>query len=276
MHRIIHVRSRSGLVFLNNRKHLSSLKFFRERQLEKKFSVIEIFEDGSIQTCSRSSRDLIAPNLEKSANGISPRDLFALDIGPDVDQHLTMHSSISKRISPPVILPRTDAIVVNIGSIKAVVGRQKITVFEPKQPLVKQWTYNFLKSIQSDYESENSLPFELFALENILKSTCEIFERRLLLFGPLVENVLLQLEKEDLFDGLDKLLPIRDTLHQFEIDVKEILDCLTALLANDDDMALLLLSEATPDGDVDISRHVVVELLVESYAMRLKHTISKL
>jgi hypothetical protein len=160
----------------------------RERQLEKKFSVIEIYVDGSIQACSRSSRDLIAN--EKSAKGISPRDLFALDIGPDVDQHLTVQSSIKKRISPPVILPRNGAIVVNIGSIKAVVEREKITIFEPKQPLVKQWTYNFLKSVQADYESENSLPFELFALENILKSTCETFERRLLLFEPLLDNIL--------------------------------------------------------------------------------------
>ena len=67
-----------------------------------------------------------------------------------------------------------------------------------------------------------------------------------------------QMDKEaDAYAGIDRLLPIRDALQQFEIDVKETQDCLTALLANDDDMAQLMLSENTVRGSVDISRHVV-------------------
>ena len=49
------------------------------------------------------------------------------------------------------------------------------------------------------------------------------------------------------------------------------------LLENDNDMAELMLSEKNEaTGAVDISRHVVVELLVESYAARLSHTITNL
>jgi hypothetical protein len=60
-------------------------------------------------------------------------------------------------------------------------------------------------------------------------------------------------------------------------DVKETQKCLMTLLENDNDMAELMLSEKNEaTGAVDISRHVVVELLVESYAARLSHTITNL
>ena len=65
--------------------------------------------------------------------------------------------------------------------------------------------------------------------------------------------------------------------HTHTQDVKETQKCLMTLLENDNDMAELMLSEKNEaTGAVDISRHVVVELLVESYAARLSHTITNL
>ena len=130
---------------------------------------------------------------------------------------------------------------------------------------------------QLQFDSDEVLSFELFCIEEILKSTCEMYERRCLLFDPLVDNLLAQMDKEaDVYSGLDRLLPIRDALQQFELEVKETQLCLTELLANDDDMAQLLISENSLRGSIDLSRHVVVEVLVESYAARLTHTMNNL
>ena len=239
--------------------------------MKKKYSVIEVTDEGLMNdNVEYSQFDLI------DTQGIHARDLFSLDIGGDStpmnpDQE-TVH---------PMILPRTDSIVISMGTIKAIVARTKVIIFEPEKPLVKQWANDFLKSVTSVYrsmqelDSEEMLSFELFCIEDVLKSTCDVYERRVILFSPLVDNLMQQMDKEaDAYAGIDRLLPIRDALQQFEIDVKETQDCLTALLANDDDMAQLMLSENTVRGSVDVSRHVVVELLVESYAARLTHTLN--
>ena len=71
--------------------------------------------------------------------------------------------------------------------------------------------------------------------------------------------------------------PYNNDIKTHTQDVKETQKCLMTLLENDNDMAELMLSEKNEaTGAVDISRHVVVELLVESYAARLSHTITNL
>ena len=239
--------------------------------MKKKYSVIEVTDEGVFRdNVEYSQFDLI------NTQGVHARDLFSLDIGGDSTPMNPDHETVH-----PMILPRADSIVISMGTIKAIVARTKVIVFEPEKPLVKQWATNFLKSVTSVYRSiqeldgDEVLSFELFCIEDVLKSTCDVYERRVILFSPLVDNLMQQMDKEaDAYAGIDRLLPIRDALQQFEIDVKETQDCLTTLLANDDDMAQLMLSENTVRGSVDITRHVVVELLVESYAARLTHTLN--
>ena len=186
--------------------------------MKKKYSVIEVTDEGMMRdNVEYSQFDLI------STQGVHARDLFSLDIGGDSTPMNPDHETVH-----PMILPRTDSIVISMGTIKAIVARTKVIIFEPEKPLVKQWATNFLKSVTSvyksvqEFDSDEMLSFELFCIEDVLKSTCDVYERRVILFSPLVDNLMQQMDKEaDAYAGIDRLLPIRDALQQFEIDVKE-------------------------------------------------------
>lgn len=161
------------------------------RQASLKLPCIEIRSDGSTSFFNYSSNDFLQ-------SGIHARDLFSLDIGLNND---ILHDK-KTRISSPVILPRDDAVVISLGNIKAILFSDRLLLLEPNQVLVKQWCINFVKnlhrkkrinmdprrdSFRNEFESGS---FELFVIEDILKSTCDMFERRMHLFSPLVDNLL--------------------------------------------------------------------------------------
>ena len=161
--------------------------------MKKKYTVIEVTDEGLMrENVEYSQFDLI------NTQGVHARDLFSLDIGGDSTpmnpDHETAH---------PMVLPRTESIVISMGTVKAIVARTKVIVFEPEKPLVKQWASNFLKSVlsvyrsmQEEFDSEEVLSFELFCIEDVLKSTCDVYERRVLLFSPLVDSLMQQMDKE--------------------------------------------------------------------------------
>jgi len=117
-------------------------------------------------------------------------------------------------------------------------------------------------------------PFELLFIEEILRDVCETFGRRLRLYEPIV-NSLLSRVADDVFSesGVHNLVPIKDSLQEFEMHVKSCMECLTHMLENDEDMLGILLSEqfvATERGEeIEHRRHECVELLFEEYARQL-------
>ena len=120
--------------------------------------------------------------------------------------------------------------------------------------------------------------FELIFLEEILKEVCDTFNRRLKIYQPIVDSVAYRVSNELLTDsGLDILLPVKDSLRQFEINVKSCLECLKALLDNEEDMLGLLLAEQRAVKDkgeeIKFERHEIVELLVEEYARQLNNIL---
>ena len=124
---------------------------------------------------------------------------------------------------------------------------------------------------------DESETFELIFIEEILRDTCDTFNRRLLLYEPIVSTLLTRVHNEMFSDeGVQHIVPIKDSLMEFELNVKNCLECLTHLLDNDEDMLALLLMEqhiASVKGeDVQPQLHERVELLFEEYARQL-HSI---
>ena len=120
--------------------------------------------------------------------------------------------------------------------------------------------------------------FELTFLEEILKEVCDTFNRRLRIYQPIVDSVANRVSNELLTDaGLDVLLPVKDSLRQFEMHVKSCLECLKALLDDEEDMLGLLLAEQRAVKDrgeeIKFERHESVELLVEEYARQLNNIL---
>lgn len=128
---------------------------------------------------------------------------------------------------------------------------------------------------------DQSESFELVFIEEILRDTCDTFNRRLLLYEPIVSTLLTRVHNEMFSDeGVQHIVPIKDSLQEFELNVKNCLECLTHLLDNDEDMLNLLLTEkhiAYAKGeDVQPQLHERVELLFEEYARQLHSIIGEI
>ena len=221
--------------------------------------------------------------------------------------------------TPAAILPRGDEIVLSFGSIRALIGRDRGMIFDAHAPGTKllaaeianvfelrtmegrenRWKrmagfkgrpedsgshnvdhidHGLDWSAKMRYEGE---PFELVFIEEILRDTCDTFNRRLRLYEPIVDTLLTRVHNEVFSDsGVQHLVPIKDSLQEFELNVKNCLECLTHLLDNDEDMLGLLLTEqhfASARGeDLHPRLHERVELLFEEYARQLNNIIHEI
>lgn len=122
------------------------------------------------------------------------------------------------------------------------------------------------------FQEEDS--FEFIFLEEVLKEVCLTYTRRLQLYEPIVETVVTRVSNDMLAaSGVHRLVPVKDSLQDFELLVTSALACLTDLLGDDEDMLGLLLTEkmqAKKRGKgIEYRRHESVELLLEEYARRL-------
>eukprot|EP00615_Pteridomonas_danica_P008443 CAMPEP_0114370144 /NCGR_PEP_ID=MMETSP0101-20121206/32267_1 /TAXON_ID=38822 ORGANISM="Pteridomonas danica, Strain PT" /NCGR_SAMPLE_ID=MMETSP0101 /ASSEMBLY_ACC=CAM_ASM_000211 /LENGTH=388 /DNA_ID=CAMNT_0001521481 /DNA_START=461 /DNA_END=1627 /DNA_ORIENTATION=- len=154
----------------------------------------------------------------------------------------------------------------------------------------------------SNRQESQLTPFELVVVEHILVELCAAYQRRMVLFQPVVSRLLLGLthgSENDAMEGLHRLVPIKTGIGNFQMVIDEAVECLEHLLDNDEDLLGLLLSEkklrldrgdTTPlegslhnqvldRGDntpLEGSLHNQVEVLVEAYHRRLvliKHQI---
>ena len=74
-------------------------------------------------------------------------------------------------------------------------------------------------------------PFELFVLEELLREMCDVYDRRLILYRPLVSSLLKEVEvASDAMEGVHKLVPLSDALYEFEMLIKEAQQCLLDVL----------------------------------------------
>ncbi|CAK9001910.1 Mitochondrial inner membrane magnesium transporter mrs2 (RNA-splicing protein mrs2) [Durusdinium trenchii] len=124
----------------------------------------------------------------------------------------------------------------------------------------------------SRFEDQAKLPFELRAIEGILSHVCKQYHNRTLLLSPLVKNVLDTLSSRPVEpEVLHQLLPMKDTLSQFEIETTLLRNVLTELLHNEEDMLEMLLTEKKANhGQLPaLERHETVELLLENYCAQM-------
>eukprot|EP00580_Thalassiosira_gravida_P011548 CAMPEP_0201649052 /NCGR_PEP_ID=MMETSP0493-20130528/38696_1 /ASSEMBLY_ACC=CAM_ASM_000838 /TAXON_ID=420259 /ORGANISM="Thalassiosira gravida, Strain GMp14c1" /LENGTH=133 /DNA_ID=CAMNT_0048124837 /DNA_START=62 /DNA_END=460 /DNA_ORIENTATION=- len=101
-----------------------------------------------------------------------------------------------------------------------------------------------------------------------------MYSRRLRLYEPIVNSLMDRVTNEAFSPaGLHKLVPVKDSLQHFEMNVKGALGCITDLLSNDEDMLDLLLTEkalAKRNGQtLPLESHERAEILLEEYARRL-------
>ena len=254
--------------------------------LAPSYKVAEVSYDGQIAMKSLETSDI----LRKSS--IYARDLIALSLTSKHERTRRRYASL--RLPQTVILPRGKEILVSFGNTRALIGAKGVMIFDAHSLSVKQFANEVAKSFQhhvkevevarargdEDPRDTNYItePPELVFLEDVLRETCDAFNRRVRVYEPIVDSFVDRVSNEVFSDtGVHQLVPIKDSLQSFEIHVKQSLECLTQLLNNDDDMLQLMLTEqreAEARGEqVSHERHEDVELLLEEYARQLTNIL---
>jgi hypothetical protein len=262
------------------------------------YRVAKIGKDGNVTYTSETISDILR------GSSMHVRDLFSLNLTPtssyDDDDSSSNASSTrtsssrkkGDKLSRPsaAILPREDDIIICFGTIRALIGINSGIIFDAHKPTVKLLADDISQIFQrinaQDQEQrditiiDNQDSFELVFLEEILRDVSDTYSRRLKIYEPIVDSILSKVSNE-MFTAtvVHRIMPIKDSILEFEIHVQSALDSLKDLLMNDEDMVGLLLTkkkQARDNGyDLDLSSHEDVELLIEEYARRLNTVLNE-
>lgn len=186
----------------------------------------------------------------------------------------------AREVAPPCVLPRDRATLVHFGGLKGVIGTHKALFFDAELLPVRRSLRRIAAGIRSSpraeedeygedqYEPDEALPFELVVLEGVLGEAASSYQRRCRLYEPVVKASIKKTtisSDEGFIEDLHRLSAFDGALARFENETKTAMLVLVDLLASDEDMLGLLVSETSQDP----ARHAVVELMLESYHRRL-------
>jgi len=249
------------------------------------FPCITIQEDGTLERGSIRFADI--------GFYIHPRDLLALDIesgSASAGRNTSLNESRSFRSRSYVCLPRQDFFLISFSNIKAIVIKgdlPRVLIFEPNKTAVEEFGDNLAANIpffnvSSGTNTDGS--FELGVLEETLKEACGIFDRRIRLLKPLVQNLIQEDDEndEDLAIKLQKLGPLEDAIQVYELEVKEARQCILRLLQNDEDMHGIVSTEDPTKVDLSnlnakqVGVIANVELLLENYVHKINRSYDTL
>ncbi|KAL3937487.1 MAG: hypothetical protein SGBAC_007424 [Bacillariaceae sp.] len=185
------------------------------------------------------------------------------------------------------ILPRVDSILLSFGNIRAVASRDSVFILDAHTKVAQSFADDLSKAFQHSAANSESLstpvdPPELVFLEVVLKDTVDTYFRRIALFEPIVEGFLTRVGEEVFSEqgAVQQLVPLKDSLQSFEMEVKKSLECLESLLNDDEEMIQLLLTEQAAAAEsgvpVNLERHQNVELLVGIYARQLSNLLHEI
>lgn len=209
------------------------------------------------------------------------------------DEGYYRHYSVKNTIHPWFILPRGIEIVMAFGCIRALITRDAAYIFDAHRPNIKQRVHRISKQIRRNKGGKNNnnnnanyaairncnTQFEVNMVEEIVREVCTMYSRRIHLYAPIVNSLMERVTHESVLpeSSLHRLVPLKDSLQRFEMNVKGALRCLTDLLSNDQDMVDLLLTEKAiakaENRTVPLELHGTVEMMLEEYARQLTSTL---
>jgi len=247
----------------------------QQQQQQATYQVIKVSGYGTVQESILSVTDLLENYCD-----FHVRDLFALKLTTDQKSRRSQNNAYVRYTNRPrpVILPRGNEIIIAFGNVRAVIGKEAAMLFDAHDPNIKFLAKELVELFQTRLFSYQD-PFELVFIEEILRDACNTFDLRLKVLEPIVESSLSEISVIDTME-VHHLIPLKDTLQELEIEVKQSLKCLTDFLNDDQELLSLLLTETAAANQrgvpLDISRHVKVELLFEEYARQLDNILHEI
>ena len=249
---------------------LTSLVGSRPEKTEQ-FKVTQVaYQSGHTSTINLPPADIL------KRTSILPRDLVSLNLKSREEQSNNSKRRVTR--PPTAIRPRTDCILLSFGNIRAVAGRDSVYILDAHSPIAK----SFAKDLAAVYVTGASDdPPELVFLEAVLRDTVDTYTRRIRIFEPIVNDFLDRATNEVFSDsGVHQLVPLKDSLQSFELQVKQSLECLTSLLNDDNLMLNLLLTEQAEarrnDQEIDFARHEHVELMLSVYSRQIHNLLQEI
>lgn len=186
-------------------------------------------------------------------NNLNPRDLRKIDT-----------SSID--VSPSIMIRPSNAILINLLHIKAIIKKDSVKVFDTSTTESATKLGIFMYDLEMKLKSPlANLPYEFKALESIIISIVSYLESELKLHSSSCGVILRELEYQVDRHKLQDLLIRSKKLSSFYQKAMLIRDVLEEVLENDEDLAGMYLSQPkdvrnSEDGDYDD-----LEMILESY-----------
>lgn len=179
----------------------------------------------------------------------------------------------SFRSSSPTVFARDACIVAHLDHVRVIVTTDRVLVFDPANPVVE----DFIPKLQARLQSQvHPLPFEFRAMEGVLVDVCARLNANLGNLIPSVDMVLDTLSTTTDFGGntvqdcLDRLLPLENSLNEFALHVDQLRRTLHEVLASDEDMSMMYLSDFRDTGRRRrVDQHDEVEIMLENYIKQI-------
>ncbi|KAI3420500.1 uncharacterized protein J3R85_012711 [Psidium guajava] len=135
---------------------------------EPVYEVVEVKSNGMISTRKINRRHLL------KSGGLRPRDIRS------VDPSLWLINSM------PSLLVRDRAILLNLGSLRAIAMPERVLLFNYKSSGGKAFIDSLLPRLNPDMNGGHCMPFELEVVEAALISRIQRYEQRLMNVEPRV------------------------------------------------------------------------------------------
>jgi len=226
------------------------------------FAAIEILKDGSKSAKLLDMDDILRYNSKKK---IPLRDLRILS---------RLESRGQCSILPR---PQSNCIIMEIENLRLICWKDRCILIQQASKIHEAFLAEITSSVSDgskrteelnnvlrlyqNSEEVEEVGFEHLVLESALSVTVAKYERHIQIFRPAVDLLLQQIAADPNSSMLRRLLAVKKSLSDFELNVINVSKIIQNLLGNDEDMVGLYLTNM----ERRVDQHEEVELLLESY-----------
>ncbi|KAG0239136.1 magnesium ion transporter [Actinomortierella wolfii] len=193
-------------------------------------------------------------------HGLHARDLRKID------------SSFNNQM--PVLLVRPEAILINLGHIRALIKADEVVLFDSFGSTDSYhqsiFIYDLEEKLRMSTTAAGGMPFEFRALEAIFISVLSSLQSEMEVLVHFVSNLLMHLEEDIDQNKLKELLQYSKKLSKFESKTLLIRDAFMEVLDQDEDLANMYLTEKKQGHPRTKDNHEEIELLMESYLKQVE------
>ncbi|KAE8652790.1 magnesium transporter MRS2-11, chloroplastic [Cucumis sativus] len=162
---------------------------------EQVYEVLEVKANGTVSTRKVNRRQLL------KSSGLRPRDVRSVD------------PSLFLTNSMPTLLVREHAILLNLGSLRAIAMQDCVLIFDHNRPGGQAFIESLLPRLNpKNMNGVPAMPFELEVVEAALLSRTQRLEQRLMKVEPRVQALLEVLPNKLTADVLEQLRISKQTL----------------------------------------------------------------